>query len=464
MRVNVKSIRFRLIAWYIFSLGLVHLVVGTGLYRMISARLHHEFDQRLNTYTTCLVEVLPQHKQLNLPQVVAEMTEVSGLEPDAYVHIVDQHGQLIYQSPGVPEGIATSLLVATPLPQDRPVTLKPDGSRCWRAIRRAVYDDGGLAYVGLVAVPMRGIHEALAHVRFVLIVIVPCVLLLASFGAWVLLNRTLRPLQEVIRMAHAIQAKDFAQQLRVPKTGDEVQTLAETFNEMIARLQRSFAQMRRFISDASHELRTPLAVLRGEVELELRNHPLSDRCQKTLETCASEISRMSQLVERLLFLSNADAEKIALELRPVCLSRTVEEMAEEARILAEAKGLHVEVVSGSDAVVHADDMRLKQLLLNLIDNAVKYTPPGGQITLAARAANGHAELMVTDTGIGIEAQDLPRIFDRFYRADSARSRADGSYGLGLAICKWIAEAHGGTIHVESSPGQGSTFSVRLPAA
>jgi signal transduction histidine kinase len=142
----------------------------------------------------------------------------------------------------------------------------------------------------------------------------------------------------------------------------------------------------------------------------------------------------------------------------------MEDMMEGAQILAEPKHIHVELINEANAILHGDEMKLRRLLLNLSDNAVKYTPAGGRIILRSRSENGYAEIQVTDTGIGIEAHDLPRIFDRFYRVDESRNRAEGGYGLGLAICKWIAEAHGGSIHVESSPGTGSTFSVRLPVA
>lgn len=465
MTVNLKNIRFRLIAWYILSLGGVHLLLATGLYGMTSVRLHQELDQRLETYTTCLVELLPQHRQLDLGRVVGEMAELTALGDDLYVRVVDQDGRVIYQSADSAPEVAARLRDVAEDPADRPVTLRAPASGLWRAITRRVDDEEGRpAYVGQVAIPLREVEQTLARLRMILIWLLPCVMLLASGGAWLVLNRALSPLREVIRTAQTIQARDFSQRLRVPRTGDEIQALSETFNEMIGRLQRSFAQMRRFLSDASHELRTPLAVLKGEIELGLKAHPHADRCQEILETCSGEISRMSCLVETLLFLSHADAQEVALDVKPVSLGRLMEEMAEEARILAEPKRIHVELVNGSGALIQADEMRLKQLLLNLVGNAVKYTPEGGRIRLGCRAEHGAVELLVADTGVGIEAEHLPRIFDRFYRADQSRSRLDGGYGLGLAICRWIAEAHHGTIRVESSPGRGSVFTVRLPVS
>lgn len=463
MSLALTNIRVRLIAWYIVSLGCVHLVLAAFLHHTMSMRLHQELDQRLATYTTCLVELLPQHRHLNLAEVTGEMAELTALGSDLYVRVVNGEGGLIYEAPGSAPALAAALRGAEATP-GRPRTASVASLGAWRALRQVVYEDGRLAYVGEVAIPLRGVEQAMARLRFILFVVVPGVLLIASVGAWVVLNRALRPLQEAIQTARAIQAKDFSQRMRVPKTGDEVQALAETFNDMIGRLQGSFDRLRQFISDASHELRTPLAVLKGEIELGLKTQPGSRRSQDILEICASELHRMSRLVDTLLLLSNADSDKIGLQREAVPLRRVMDEMAEQARVLAEPKGIRVEVVNGSRAVVQADEMRLKQLLLNLIDNAVKYTPAGGHIRLVCRSEDGHVELRVEDTGIGIAADDLPRIFDRFYRADASRSRADGGYGLGLAICKWITEAHHGTITAESAPGRGSAFRVTLPRA
>ncbi|MBI2495075.1 MAG: HAMP domain-containing protein [Candidatus Omnitrophica bacterium] len=463
MRITPKNIRVRLIAWYIFSLGCAHVLLASVLYQTVSARLHHELDQRLLTYSTCLVELLPQHRQLDLAEVIGEMAELTALGPDLYVRVFDHNGEPIYEAAGLSPELAGRLHAASETVTAHPTTLRLPGHGLWRMVRREVQENGKPLYVGHVALPLRGVHQALARLLVILLLLVPAVLLLPSVGAWLLLHRALRPLQEAIQAARVIQARDFSQRLHVPKTGDEIQALAETFNEMIERLQRSFERMQQFISDASHELRTPLAVLKGEIELGLKTCPRSDRCD-ILAACSNEISRMSRLVETLLFLSNTDAEKVALDLKPIHLDRLMVEMAEEARILAEPKHIHVELINGANTILHGDEMKLRRLLLNLSDNAVKYTPEGGRIVLRCQPENGSAEIQVTDTGIGIEAQDLTRIFDRFYRVDQSRSRAEGGYGLGLAICKWIAEAHHGTIRVESAPGQGSTFSVRLPVA
>ncbi|MDO8544242.1 MAG: ATP-binding protein [Opitutaceae bacterium] len=464
MRINSKSIRFRLIAWYVLSLGVVHFLVAMGLYQTVSARLHHELDERLNTYATCLVDLLPRDRPSRLAEIGSERAALIALGPDLYVRVVDGTQQVIFESTRSPAAVADTLRSAFAMPPNLPLSLQVAGSGTWRMLRREVSEEGKLLYVGVVGVPLREVQQTLTQFQFVLIAIVPGVLILASFGAWLVLNRALRPLREMIRTARAIQAQELDLRLRVPETDDEMQGLAETFNEMVGRLHRSFAQMRQFITDASHELRSPLAVLRGEVELGLKARLDANRCQEILGLCAVEIARLSGLVETLLFLSNADAEKAALDFKPVNLTRVMDEMAEQTRILAEAKGVEVTLVNGHGIVMPADEMRVRQLLLNLVGNAVKFTPPGGRITLSCRSVDGQAEFVVRDTGIGIEPKHLPHVFDRFYRADRSDPGAGGGYGLGLSICRWIVEAHRGTIQVESVPGKGSAFTVRLPLA
>jgi len=440
----------------------MHLVVGTILYHAMSAKLYHEFDQRLMRYTTCLVDLLPDHRGIDLGLAVKEMSELSGVSEGLYVHIVDSDGRLIYASSSVTSADAAKLRVAADATPNRPATIRLPDLGTWRIVRREAHRNGRLEYIGHVAIPFRNVQQALGHLMFILAILFPGVVILASLGAWVLLKGAMAPLRRAIQTIQAIQAQDFNRRLPVPRTGDEVQALAETFNEMIGRLDCSFSQMRQFILDASHELRTPLAILKGEIEVGLTDQACSHVCQPTLGTCTSEINRMSRLVETLLFLSSVDGAGIDLERKPLHLRSVVEEMVENARVLGEMKHLQIELLDGCDPLVSVNEMKFKQLLLNLIDNAVKYTPSKGRITISCQVYGGQVELAVADTGCGIAAEDLPRIFDRFYRVDKSRSRVDGGYGLGLAICKGIAEAHHGTIHVESSLGKGSTFYVRLP--
>ena len=231
---------------------------------------------------------------------------------------------------------------------------------------------------------------------------------------------------------------------------------------MIARLEASFNRVRQFTADASHELRTPLTILRGETEIALRTERTVNGLRKTLLSNLEEIDRLSKIINDLLLLSRMDSGREEFHLQEISLDRIVEEKYEQMRTLAKEKGVVMEMERKESLSVRGDPVKLRQLLLNLLDNAIKYTPEGGKVWLSLERSNGFARITVADTGIGIPEEDLPHIFDRFYRVDKARR--DGGSGLGLSICKLIVEAHKGRIDVDSKPGAGSTFRVYLPLA
>jgi signal transduction histidine kinase len=318
-------------------------------------------------------------------------------------------------------------------------------------------------------------------------------LLVAVMGSIIVAGGVTNPLRRIARAAHGLMQGDWSQ--RAPITSrDEVGLLAETFNRMaerleswdsdlraavadrtrelnnaVARLDAAFQQMRQFNADASHELRTPLTVIRGEAEVALRAARAPDEYRAVLRSIQEETERMSRIIEQLLLLARADSGELRLERRQIALDDLVRDVAHRLEILARDRGIQLRVGWLEPTLLVGDEDRIRQLTLNLIDNALKYTSEGGEVQLSLRTEASTDEdsgrvgvLEVEDTGIGIDAADLSRIFDRFYRVDKARSRAQGGSGLGLAICRWIVEAHGGQIGVRSRPGQGSKFTVRLP--
>ena len=260
-----------------------------------------------------------------------------------------------------------------------------------------------------------------------------------------------------------ITAENLSSRLDVSNPRDEVGRLATTINALLARLDAAFSEQQRFIADASHELRTPLAVLRGEAEVALEKERATSDYKESLALIKDEAERLSRIVENLFILAGQPVDAPALMKEPLRLSEVVAECVRAAQVLATRKDLRLSVDDASSSVtLNGDDELLKRMLLNLLDNAVKYTPAGGEISVALSSQNGNARIVVTDTGIGIPAEDQPRIFDRFYRVDKARSRALGGAGLGLSIARWIVEAHGGSLSVESALGRGSAFTVELP--
>lgn len=289
-------------------------------------------------------------------------------------------------------------------------------------------------------------------------------LLLAGGIAWGIAGGALRPIADLTRTARAIaQSRSFSRRVNDTGSRDEVGELGVTFNEMLSNLEEAYAAQQRFIADASHELRTPLTAVRANLELLGRQGDLLPSPERSVlvRAASDETERMSRLVFDLLSLARADAGQ-RLQMRAVELDRLLLEVYGEAKLLAKDTRLVIGEID--EVTVQGDSDRLKQLILALADNAIRYTPPGGQISLALRKDVELAILEVADTGTGISSEDLPHIFERFYRANKARASDDMGTGLGLAIAKWIVDEHGGEIAVASLPGQGSTFTIHLPLA
>jgi len=299
------------------------------------------------------------------------------------------------------------------------------------------------------------------------LVLLPVVILLSIVIAYGLSGRAFRPVDVIMNEVQAISdGRSLHRRLVVDNAGDELHRLSGTLNEMLARLETSFGGLRRFTADASHELKTPLAVLRADVERAMSAPQHSTEQLVALEEALQEIRRMSDLVDSLLTLARADEGRFDLSREPVALEEVVREVYETGIILGEDADITVSLLVLEPATVFGDAARLRQLCMNLVINAIKYTPRGGRVDVSLSHRLDGITFTVRDTGIGIAASDLPHIFERFWRADRVRSRASerGGFGLGLAISQWIAQAHGGSITVTSRLGRGSVFTVHLPAA
>jgi signal transduction histidine kinase len=382
-------------------------------------------------------------------------------------------GDLLHVSPkalqNATEGIATFETI--PGPGLYPV----------RLLTFPVRAGGQLVNVLQVGMSLEGLVRARRSFLWAMAALLPLGLLLAGSGGWLLARRALRPVDIMTQAARRIEAESLAERLQGAEADDELGRLARTLNDMLSRLEAAFAQVRRFSADASHELRTPLTILRGEIEVALRTPRDAEEYRRVLRSALAEVERLSQLAEDLLLLSRADAGALQPAQEAVELDRLAEEAARQGEALGGKHGVRVVLEALEPLVARGDERLLRQLLLNLVDNAVKYTPAGGRVTLALRAVScqpsaissnprtpeppnpesAWAEIAVRDEGPGIPAESLPRIFDRFYRGDAARGRAEGS-GLGLCIARTIATLHGGRIEVESGLGAGSTFRVLLP--
>lgn len=460
-------LRVRLTLWYGTALALILVVFGGALYAVLAHGLRDQIDRSLEDTAAVAVRALEQHRIgpfLPFEALAAEFPELAVL--DKSFQIFSPAGKVTIQSPNLGRLDIPLSRTALEAALNGRATYESarfrDGSS-FRLLSAPILLDGALVNIVQVGASLRPVEEMLHRLLLVLLVSLPAALAVALGGGWFLAGRALRPVDAITLAASRIAAGDLTQRLTVAHSQDEIGRLADAFNDMIARLEASFRQVRQFSADASHELRTPLTVMKGETELALRRVRPAEDYRLVLESSLEEIDRMARIVDELLFLSRADLGEVRIESQPVRLDALVEDVQRQAAVLGQEQQVQVIVGAVEPAVVMGDELRLRELLLNLVDNAVKYSRPGGKVELALARDGAMARLSVTDDGIGISAEAQARIFDRFYRADNARAHAREGTGLGLAICKWIAEAHHGRIEVQSTVGQGSKFTVVLPA-
>ena len=291
---------------------------------------------------------------------------------------------------------------------------------------------------------------------------VPPVLLIAVMVGWFLAAHALKPFEEVAKIAEEITSEKLNTQIVIARREHEVQRLVQSFNAMVGRLSESFDQMRKFNSNVAHELRTPLAILQGENEIALRSATVPEDIRSVLISNLEELGRLTRIVNDLLTLSEVEAGAQVLEKKPINLKPLVADLADQMQLLAMERNITIEVQDLSDAVVEADDLWMRRAMLNLLDNAIKYSRDGGRVRVSMSHDGTRVHVRVRDDGIGIASQDLPHIFDRLYRADHARNRNTGGSGLGLALVKWVIEAHQGQVQVSSEPDLGASFQIDIP--
>jgi heavy metal sensor kinase len=342
------------------------------------------------------------------------------------------------------------------------VTVQP--GRQWRVASQPILSQGKVAAVILVGHDLEELDEVLGRLGLVMIALLPLALLGAGAGGYAVASRALAPVDQITRTAAEISEQDLSQRLPtqgIPGTRDELGRLATTFNALIERLQQAFERQRRFTADASHELRTPLSIIRAMTSQKLMQRRTPEEYEEALRQIDEAAAYMTKLAAHLLTLARADTGQLRLESESIDLTELLEHVAGQ---VGEAAGRSIPVHFPGPVQVRGDPMRLTELFLNLLENAAKSTPADGIIEVHVSGAATGAKVVVRDTGVGIPPEHLPHIFERFYRVDKARAREEGGVGLGLAIARWVAEAHGGSILAESEPGRGTTMTVALPAA
>ena len=337
----------------------------------------------------------------------------------------------------------------------------PGREGSFRIVTTPIYRDGKLIEIIQLGTHLRFVRKNLAHFRGNLLAALPILLILGSFGGWVLARRSLAPIGYIASKAESISSQNLSERLTPRGTSDEMDELIHTINEMISRLEGSFKRMAEFTADASHELKTPICAMRGEAEVLLLKERNPEEYQEGLAHFIEQFDHLNQMINDLILLSKFDTTQIELKTGPLRLDLLMEDLCHFFRVLAEQKNIALEIGFTENVTVMGDKTRLQQLFTNLIDNAIKYTSKGSiRITVERREAVGLVR--IKDTGIGISKEEQEKIFKRFYRTDKSRSRETGGVGLGLSIAEWIVRAHHGRIEVDSELNKGSTFMVYLP--
>ncbi|MDH5761708.1 MAG: ATP-binding protein [Nitrospinota bacterium] len=463
-----NSIRSRLTAWHVAVLGFFLILFSILLYVFLSKRLYESIDNSLKVSASVVQKAaLLEYSRTPLPGLDLFFDQFLGYSNiNKFYRIYDGSGNVDSRSKGIDASkfpLTQDAYSKAIKGQDTYETFNLTPKHRIRVITMPVIRNDNLVNLIQVGTSLKSVEDTLRNLRIFLFAAIPGVLILSTLGGRFMATRALKPVAEITRTAQDIaHGANLSRRIPMPEVEDEIGNLANTFNEMMDRLEKSFAQIRQFSGDASHELRTPLTVLKGQSELVLSKPRSKGEYQEVLSSNLEEINYMSRVLEDLLTLSKGDEGELPLEEEPVELGTIIEEVSRQGEILADEKDVKIILAYLEPVTILGDAHRLKQMVWILLHNAIKFTPSGGEIKVTLQDMDDTVYFTIKDTGIGIPEADLPKIFDRFYRVDKARSRMDGGSGLGLSICKFIVDRHRGVIDVESKLGEGTKFKIRFP--
>jgi two-component system OmpR family sensor kinase len=476
------SLRVKLTLYYLAILTAVLFLFGSAIYAYLSRSLQLTIDESLE-YQLKRIE---HNLAASIGSEINDHLALSG-DDDAHllqlsphlIQIIDDQGRITDETVSPRRGnleVEIERLRLLEVGKNYFETVRlSDGNYLRVATRRVKeHGDDGSYYIRL-GQSLETLDAARWRLLIILGIAIPVALLLGSYGGLLLANQALRPVDRITRAAEQISTGDLTERVPMSAKMDEIGRLVATFNQMISRLQAAFERQKQFTSDASHEMRTPLAVMRGDIEIALRRERSADEYKRVLTSNLEEIVRLSRLVEDLLMLARADYGQVELRHEAVDLNKLCQQMVEYISPLAQQKGqdilyyhingkaLETATVDSGEIMISGDMQRIKQLLLNLLDNAIKYTDFGGKVSLELKTEGKCAVIRIADTGRGIPPEDLPHIFERFFRKSKTTSdRSATGFGLGLSIVKWIVDSHSGKITAQSEVGRGTTFTVKFP--
>ena len=456
------SIGVRLTLWYLAIFALAEIVFGAGMWLILRHNLYDLVDDGLENQIEDLKSFLgSQKKDASIAKLKEEVNETYAIEHSGdYLEVYLEGGQLMYRAPfleGHPAALVPPDEVSSSVFRTRRIE-----DRHFRFVFQKLTVNG-LTYIVEMGIPADDAFETLHLFRSYLLMFAPVLLLVAALVGYWLSRRALSPVDALVRTARDISGTNLNSRLQKLETGDELQRLSDTLNEMLGRIETAFLRVTQFTADASHELRTPVSLIRTEAELALRRSRGEAEYKESLRHILQEAERTTALIEQLLDLARADSGRETLDLQAMDLSQTLRGVVDGWKQVASLRDLNFSANLGDqNAFVLGDETLLRRLVDVLLDNAFKYTPSPGFVRLGLQHKGDSVVITVEDSGVGIAEEEQNKIFERFYRVDKARSRAQGGTGLGLAIARWIVTQHHGSIRVESQAGQGATFRVEIP--
>jgi len=460
-----QSARFVLTAWYSFLLCLFFIILGWSVYFYLDHLLRQNLDDDLRAEADWIYQLIDVERNIARPRrkslavigdIEDRITKHFRIDQKNYAVLITSHtGQELFEL----EHHDFEKLFVRP-PQQGKVDLQTIHPEDSEPVRVATIDaDGVFIYV---AFPERNIQAVLEHVFFIFFVLGPVTLLIAIGGGWIISGAVLKPVRDLARQTKSITATNLTKRIPTRSVPDEFGLLIDSINDTLARLEKSFDEIKQFSMNVAHELKTPLTILRGEAELALTRALSRQEFEQLITTYLEETGRMAHIVDDMLTLAKGEAGQIPFQKNRVQVGLLLQEIYEDALTLASTKDISVHIEESREATVLGDESRLRQLLRILVTNAIQYTGRGGTVTLACRVREESVLVSVADNGIGIPSESLDKIFDRFYRVDNARSRVSGGSGLGLSLAHWIATSHAGTIDVQSEIGVGTKFTFSVP--
>jgi two-component system OmpR family sensor kinase len=471
-KVNLP-IRWRLTIWYGAILALILVVFSSGVYIYFRNSLQDSIDTKIRSIAEVLSSSMTEtHGQTVLGNFERYLENVLGRKPKGkFIQIIDRSGKIGAKMSDIEtETVPTSFgtlertlrgevvyeTVGERRPRLRMITLPiADGKADSKANGKKITS------IVQVGTSLEDFDETMTKLLIVMIIGIPTSLCATVMVGYFMARKTLRPVDQIRRAAVKISSTNLDERIDLGSRRDELSRLAETFNAMISRLKDAFLRVNLFSLDVSHELKTPLTILKGETEVALRKERGQEEYKRLLVSSLEEVDRMTKIIDDLLLLSKADPKDMRLNIENIALRDLLVDVCMDMRIFAEKKEIELAINELSDVRLMGDELKLRRMFLNIVENGIKYTPKGGRVEVSSVANDGYVLINVKDNGVGISDDDIKYVFDRFYQADKSRRREGGS-GLGLSISKWIAEAHKGSIQVESQPTNGSLFSIKLP--